>query len=257
MKNALSVSLLAGLLSFATGCTSLNVRPGVNATPVSSATYKEALDRGVGMTKRDQNLRMLQVSDTGSMAPFLGESSILVMEPVKAEKVAAGNIISYSKNGEEKVHQVLRVTPEGVITRGSSNWWSEKVAFEEITGRVTAVLYFDKATLSSPYAGKLPVGYVNEAENYGAGLQILKAVMLTPGQAVKLNYEGPGKYALILTRGAGLQLRVGPKGGNWEHASSVDVSWDGARAGQTRKVSLFDEANPGLGNILLNVSYTN
>jgi hypothetical protein len=251
MKRALLIIVSGVGLLLSTGCTSL---VGTSATPVSSASYSEALDRGRALVKQDRNLRMLQVSDTGSMAPFLGESSILVMEPVKPRKIEAGNIISYDIRGEEKVHQVVRVTEKGVVAKGTG-WWTEFVPYENITGRVTVVLYFDKTTLASAYSGKLPVAFANENAAYGAGLCILKAKMLTEGAGVKLVADGPGKFKLSLPHNAGLRLFVGAKGANWENASAVDVQWDGDRAGSSRKISLYDEANPGLGNILLNVTY--
>ncbi len=257
MNRFLLLATAAIISILSTGCSTIANRPKMD-TPTSSASYNDAIERGRALVKVDRNLSMLQVSDTGSMAPFLGETSILVMEPVKAADVLGGNIISYQgENGETKVHQVIRVAEAGVITHGKSVWWTEFVPFERITGRCTAVFYFDKSTLSSPYAGKLPVGYANEAAPFAAGLHILKAKMLSAGTPVKISYAGPGRYNMTLPHGATLRLHVGAKGANWENASSVDVGWADEFAGRTRKVSLFDEANPGLGNILLSVNYDN
>lgn len=225
--------------------------------PSSSSTYEQAVTRARSLVITDPSLRLIQVSDTGSMKPFLGENSILVMEPVKSGSLAKGQLASFvAQGGNEKVHIIVGFTRDGqVLLRGANSNKTERAPRSAITGRMTAAFWFDKTSLDSPSTGKLPIAYANNSATVPAGLAILRAQMITSGPTARIASLTGGEYGVVLERNAALRLNVGAPGANWEHASAIDLQWEENRSGSKRRISVFDESNPGLGTIMLTVDY--
>lgn len=252
-----SAVAIASLLLVLPGCTRFQAflgrrEGGVASTgPSSGRTTAEVLRLVEALRAADPELRFLQVSATGSMAPLFGSNAVLAMEPVDPADVRAGDIVSVVVGGRELVHVVEQAGPVELRTRGFASRRGERVAPAQVTGRATTVLYHCGTV---PAAGGWGVGYAAEGAGYrGGGLRLIEARMATVGPAAELSEEADGRLRLRLGRGQAIRLAVGPAGRSPAAASSVDVAWDPTLAGMVRRYVVHDAAAPELGTLIVDV----
>ena len=93
---------------------------------------------------------------TGSMEPVIAPGDAVVVAPAQPEKLQAGDIIQFRREGMTVVHRIVEVTetPEGelaFVTRGDNNNApdTDPVAAQDVLGRVVLVV---------PGLGKFSVG---------------------------------------------------------------------------------------------------
>ena len=116
--------------------------------------------------------------DGTSMLPTLEEGDLVVIQNVPFSGLHVGDIIVYnppcSATGESVIHRIVEVTPDGVITQGDNNNYTD-IQGGIATGPITANCFVGKVVFVVPYIERiasLPYGI-----NYVIAALILAVVV--------------------------------------------------------------------------------
>lgn len=74
-----------------------------------------------------------------SMLPFIRTGNYLTVKPVPWRELRTGDIIAYSRQGQEAItcHRLVRIEDAQLMAKGDSQWGGyERVPFEALLGRV-------------------------------------------------------------------------------------------------------------------------
>ena len=223
--------------------------------PTSARTYAETLRMAQSMVAGAPSLRVAQVAATGSMRPYLGEASLVILEVPDTTKLKVGAVISYSRAGAEFIHVIVARTGTGFVTKGSAVNAEELVPFDRVTGSVMGVLYFDPET--APFAREgiplLLAASGDELPPKAGSLRITGATMLTGFVPAPIypSSDMPAEYAVTLERETSLGLEMGVPEDSTIPLAHAAVSWSESVAGQTIKFRFYHVDAPETGEVVL------
>jgi hypothetical protein len=226
--------------------------------PKSDRTYGEALKMAKSMTDSNATLWVGQVAATGSMCPYLGESSLVVLEPVNFDELKnkTGSLVAYSREGSLFIHVLVDTTPKGAVVRGASSNTLELVPYDSINGTATAVLYFDKKTAPTDRSGPplLLAANPDDVPASSGTLRIIGASMFC-GLPVTIFPVSPGRYKAIMHHTDAMQLTLGSPHNALIAPSLATITASEALVGQTVDFQIYDKDAPEIGHILLSASF--
>lgn len=228
-------------------------RGATSAIPTSDRTYEETLRLAKSMTAGDPSMRIAQVAATGSMQPYLGESSIVILERSAVDRIRVGSVISYTRAGSEFIHVVVARTEGGVVARGSSLATEELVPFDQITGTVMGVLYFDPETapLNRDQIPLLLAASGVSIPSEAGTLRITGATMLTGTVPAPISVKNgaPSEYTVTLERDTSLGLTLGVPDDSSTPPANATIVWAPEVAGRTVKFQFYHQSAPETGQI--------
>lgn len=88
---------------------------------------------------------------SGSMWPTLKEGYLIFIKSVPKEKLEVGDIIVYRNNLGFTIHRIVKLSEDGLTTKGDANFQNDTpIKYEDVVGRTLTV--FDKQVYI-PYLG--------------------------------------------------------------------------------------------------------
>jgi signal peptidase I len=87
-----------------------------------------------------------RIADTGSMEPTISKNTLVVILPVRADEIAVGDIITFTRRGGPAVtHRVTQIAGDGVWrTKGDANKITDvaPLRYSQVLGRVAYAIRF-------------------------------------------------------------------------------------------------------------------
>ena len=224
--------------------------------PSSSRTYQEAIQMADKMVGTDTSLRVAQVAATGSMRPYLGETSIVILEKPDLEHLNVGALVSFTHEGSEFIHIKSGNIPGGVVTRGSDPKIEERIPNEDITGTALAVIYFDPNTAPVDRSGPPLLLAANMADlpSTAGTFSILDAQMLTGTESDIIYPEAHGKYRVLLHRNDSMNILLGVPGSQIPDVST-QINWTQQSADSAVIYQIYNPSAPETGVVLLYATF--
>lgn len=89
-----------------------------------------------------KNLTMSTIAPTNSMDPVLDKEAIILRyKPNNISDIHPGDIVSYRLDKEVIIHRVIKINGDVITMKGDNNKFSEKIKFEDIVGKMVAIIY--------------------------------------------------------------------------------------------------------------------
>ena len=229
------------------------------ASPSASRSYADALKQANAMAASTPGLWVAQVSATGSMRPYLGESCIVIMEPIPADQLKVGSLLAYNRENVSFVHAISQLTPQGVIVKGADDNIEELVPFTSMIGSVNTVIYFDPKTAPADHYGPMML-YASEIHSSalpaGAGtLRIVGASMIQGDPVTIYPAKARGEYTTSIPRDAAFKVTVGVPNTPDVPTADASIRWDKNLADQTLDIQVYNPATPEIGHVVLKAKF--
>lgn len=139
MKFALKTLVLSLLVTAPV----FGVTPASKSAHFAPMSLAAAVHDATAMLERHPAASVMRIEGE-SMMPFFGDGAVVVVRPVKAERLRPGMIVVYRNADNERVaHRVTGLTEDGLVVRGYNNDRedSTRVTDTNLEGVIYATFY--------------------------------------------------------------------------------------------------------------------